>query len=156
MIPFRVPMLCCALTLAMTAGARAGEVNATEVCHRGRTSCSPTVTVRAKPCYDPCEPVGPVRRFFRRVFLPKCPPPCPAPCPGPVVQAPRGVFVPPPPAPLPPANLGRPVPQPQPQPPPPPAESPFPGAASRPGRLTPPAAPLPVRLDRLASRSGQE
>jgi hypothetical protein len=144
MIPLRVPMLCCALTLALAAGARAGEVEAVQVFHHKRACC-------AKPCYDPCEPVGPVRRFFRKVFLPKCPPLCPVPCPEPVVQAPRPIVVPP----LPPASLGRPVPQP-PAPPAPPVESPFPGATSRPQRLTPPTPPLPVRLDRLASRSGEE
>jgi hypothetical protein len=134
---------CCALlALASTAPlASAGEVDADLVCHRRPVTA----------CYDPCCPphrVGPVRRFFRRVFCPCCPPPCPVRV-APVVVAPAP---PPPPAAVfvPPAGLDRPV-------PPPPPGTTIPGTGSalrRSGVLTPPAPPPPVRLDRMASRYG--
>src|SRR5262249_53974108 len=132
MTPFRVAVLCCALVLSLAGAASADEVDATlTCCHR---HCG-------KKCYDPCEPVGPVRRFFRKVFLHPCPPPCPAPV--------GVVFVPPPPAPCgPSANLGRPVAPPAPTPDVAPVPAPFPSATSnRPQRLTPPTPPTPVRLD---------
>jgi hypothetical protein len=157
LFPLRVRALFCALLLALAAQpAPAAEVVATPVC-----GCC-----RKKSCYDPCEPVGPVRRFFRRVFRRPCPPP-------PLVIAPAPVFVPPPPAPcpppgVPPADLDRPIPAPPPPPAPappaPPAPvpaAPFPSAGSsyrnEPKVLTPPTPPPPIRLDRIAGRgaSGQ-
>jgi hypothetical protein len=150
MIPYRVRGLFCALALVLASGAvEAGEVVATPACHR----C-------CRKCYDPCQPVGPVRRFLRKVFLRPCPPPpvpLPVTCPPPVpvvTPAPGpAVFLPPSPsAPVPPANLGRPEAVP---PAPPPAIAPFPsaGAAYRSGRSDP--SPMPIRVDRIASRNGQ-
>jgi len=142
MTPLRVGLLCCALTVALASAgpARADEVEGTlACCHR-----------RCKACYDPCEPVGPVRRVLRRVFLRPCPPPCPAPV---------AVVIAPPPAPqcAPPARIGQPFLPPAPAPAPgSTSESPFPSAtSSRPKQLTPPTPPQPVRLDHLASRNGE-
>jgi hypothetical protein len=161
MFPSRVRMFACALVLgAAVLPTRAADVPAVPVCGGccapATAPCyAPAPTCRVRKCYDPCEPVGPIRRFLRRVFLPPCPRCCP---PAPVVGvAPApAIFVPPPPAPVaaPPAvDPGRPVPPPPPAPP-----APFPGTGSAyrrpPGVLTPPVPPPPIRLDRIASRSG--
>jgi hypothetical protein len=135
-----------------------------------------------KHCYDPCEPVGPIRRFFRRVFLRPCPPPppplvvprCPtvAVIPGPVPAAPVPYVTPPaptvpaaPPAAFPSAEMGRPQPVPpttsESSRPPEPADDsrlvpepvpPTTGSAFP--RLTPPLSEQPIRLDRIASTGG--
>ncbi len=160
MFPSRVGVFACALIVgAAVLPLRAAEVPAMPVCGgccapaTTQYYCAPAPVYRTSRCYDPCEPVGPVRRFLRRVFLPPCPRCCP---PAPVIGvAPApAVFVPaPPPAPVaaPPAvDPGRPV------PPPPPAPFSSAGSAYRrpPNVLTPPVPPPPVRLERLASRSG--
>ncbi len=159
MIPPRVHVLLCALWVGAAAlPAPAADAPAVLVgCH-------------CKKCYDPCEPVGPVRRFLRRVFLRPCPPapvavvavpsapgcapppPAFAPAPAPAAFAPPpAAFAPPPPAaavapPSPPAAV----------PAAPPAPAPFPAAGSAyrhaPQVLTPSAPPPPVRLDHMASR----
>jgi hypothetical protein len=146
MIPNGVRGLACALALAVVCtAAQAGETVATPVCGSCR-ACR-------RPCYDPCEPVGPIRRFLRKVFLPRCPAPCPPPCPVPVVVPAPGptVFVPPaaPPT-LPPAGLERPVPV---APTVPPPAAPFPSATSRWNDEAAP--PPPVRVDRIASLKGE-
>jgi hypothetical protein len=165
------PLWGCALTCALANPAPAAEpIEGTPACHRRHasycaapvTTCRPVVVYHPHPayrvgrCYDPCEPVGPVRRFFRRVFLPPCPRPCPAPCPAPLVAglpAPPPVasvpFNPPPPAPV---EMGRPVPAP---PPPAPAVVPPVSGSSYP-RLTPPLPEPPVRADRIASTGALE
>lgn len=155
MAPKRVHGMFCALLLVLAGTAQAGEPQATPVCGRSR-SC-----YAGRRCYDPCQPVGPVRRFLRRVFLPRCPPPCPAPCPPAVtvVPAPRpAVFLPPAvppvapaPPPPPPANLDRPAPVPAAPPAPLAPSAPFPsaGAAYRTPYVVP--SPPPVRVDRIAS-----
>jgi hypothetical protein len=144
MIPHWVRGLLCALALALVSmTAEAGETSATPVC-----GC-------CRRCYDPCQPVGPVRRFLRKVFLPRCPAPCPPACPLPVVIPPPApaVFLPPAPPPaVPPANLDRPVPVvPPATPPAPPAAGPFPSPASRTPGLEPSPPPPPIRADRIAS-----
>jgi hypothetical protein len=147
MIPTRVRGLVCALALTVLAtAAPAAEIEATPVCGHCRSCCG-------RPCYDPCQPVGPVRRFLRKVFLPRCPAPCPPPCPGPVVLPPPvpAVFAPAVPAP-PPANLDRPLPSVPPGPlAPPPVVAPFPSATSRSADAEPTPPPPPVRVDRIAS-----
>jgi hypothetical protein len=162
MFPLRVRVFACALVAAAAVlPVRAAEVPAVPVCGgccapATPPCCAPVPTCRVRKCYDPCEPVGPIRRFLRRVFLPPCPRCCP---PAPVVGvAPApAVFVPPscpaavagPPA----VDPGRPAPPPPPAPP-----APFPGTGSAyrrpPNVLTPPVPPPPIRLDRIASRLG--
>jgi hypothetical protein len=73
-----LPVWGCALILtgAVALNARAGEVPAVPATTDG-THAEGTLTFCHKHCYDPCEPVGPIRRFFRHVFLHPCPPPCP-------------------------------------------------------------------------------
>ena len=153
MIPNRVRGVVCALALVLVSGAaEAGETLATPVCHPCR-----------KRCYDPCQPVGPVRRLLRRVFLRPCPPPCSPPCSPLIVPAPSAppVFLPAPtpiaPVLPPAANLGRPeAPALTAPPAPPPPLAPFPSAgASYRSPVVPPPPPPPVRVDRIASRTGQ-
>jgi hypothetical protein len=151
MIPSRDRMIYCALALALTClPASAAETPADLVfCHKH------------KSCYDPCEPVGPIRRFFRSVFRVPCPPQPPPPMivPVPVVRAapapacaPSTILPAAPPAPPARVDIGRPVPvNPPLDVPPPTPPGPVSGFGTRPPRLTPPTPPPPVRLDRLAS-----
>ena len=166
MIPFRDRFIACALAFLCFAGlASAGEVQGDLAC------CRKPTTSGFRSCYDPCEPVGPIRRFFRSVFRVPCPPPrpvvvpvavmrpnCPPGCPPAGIAAP-GTLPGTLPA-APPVDIGRPVPvnppvnvpnppsptssfglRPQPQP-------------VAPRAMTPTPRPAPVPLDRLASRSG--
>jgi hypothetical protein len=156
MFPIRNVLLACAFTSACFIGlVRAGETPGELACHRKPT------TVGFRSCYDPCEPVGPIRRFFRQVFRVPCPPPrpvmvpivaapaCPpatfnsAPLPGTLPAAP-------------PVDVGRPVPvNPPLDVPPPSPPAPVSGFGNRqPQAPVAPPAPRPVPLDRLASRSG--
>jgi len=171
MIPLRDCLFACACTLAslgLVARASAGEVEGDLACYRKPT------TVGFRSCYDPCEPVGPIRRFFRAVFRVPCPPPrvvvpvamlpaaCPPACPpacGSATPALPSTL----PAAPPPVDVGRPVPvNPPINVPPPTPPTPMSGFGVRPQpqpvapRSTLPT-PLPtaVPLDRLASRSGQ-
>jgi hypothetical protein len=155
MIPSRRDLLpLCALAFGLTATvAPAAEVEADLVGCR-KAACH--------SCYDPCEPVGPIRRFFRSVFRVPCPPaaqPIMVPAavvrttpdcgPGSIVPALPPSIVPA----APPVDIGRPgrvMPPIDVPPPSPPA--PVNGFGARPPRLTPPTPPVPVRLDRLASR----
>lgn len=166
MTSHRGQALACALLAALAGGAvRAGEVAADPVCcHKARTSC-------CAPCGDPCcQQVGPIRRFFRRVFHKDCCQPAVvaapvmvAPVCPPVVVAPppvRPVVPVYPPAPrafpaAPPAAIAAPEAPPMPvAPPAPPA--PFPGASSSYRRdPAPPAPPPPIRFERIASRAGE-
>ena len=128
-----------ALLVAFPGTLQAEEVEGTLACHKCKpaVSCYPPVVQRMKPCYDPCEPVGPIRRFFRRVFLRPCPPPCPAPCP------PRGaamVAVVPGPAPVAPAPFA--------PPPPPPEPAPVPFAPSAPAPAPSPFGPPSAEMGR--------
>lgn len=152
-------------------GVRAGEVEGDLMCRGCGPSRSfyvaPAVSLQVRSYYEPCEPVGPVRRFLRRVFRPCCPPPCrpavavvpapiytpapvayPVPAPAPVFSAPIAPTTPPP------ATLDRPL----------VPTAPFPSAAApevpgsnsslrREGQMPLPPLP-PVRADRIASREG--
>jgi hypothetical protein len=167
MITLRGQALACALLVAgLSAPAvSAGEVAAQSVCGGCRPAVAryyyaPVTGYSVTACYDPCPPVGPIRRFLRRVFRPCCPPPV---LPPPVVVRPAVVApaCPPPAVVGPPAAVSAPAPFPEATIPPaaPPAPAPVvPGSNSslrREGVLTPPTPPLPVRLDRIASRSGE-
>ncbi|MGL4555780.1 MAG: hypothetical protein ACRC33_31820 [Gemmataceae bacterium] len=155
MIPPRDRLTLCALALGLACvPARAAEVEADLAC------CRKPFVAGYRSCYDPCEPVGPVRRLFRAVFRVPCPPPAPPMMvPVAVVRptadcAPSAVL---PSAPPPAVDLGRPVPvNPPLDVPPPTPPAPVSGFGRRPPRLTPPTppAPVPVRYDRMASRGG--
>lgn len=160
MTPARVFVCGCALLLgAAVRPASAEDGLFRPVCG----GCRP-----ARACYEPCPPVGPIRRLLRRVFHPCCPPPRPA-CPPvlPVAPAPP-VVAPAPFAPPPPAALGAPVAPPAlPAPPAPLVTEPDPlratptpappgtGSSLRrvPPPLTPPTPPPPIRVERIASGS---
>ncbi|MFO0927949.1 MAG: hypothetical protein U0736_13060 [Gemmataceae bacterium] len=161
MTSIRGHALACALLLAALAvpTVRAAEVPADPVCcHKKQASCY-------QPCNPCCPPVGPVRRFFRRVFHKDC---CPQPvivapavvaapvvapvCPPPIAVAPRPV-VPAYPAPAaPPASIAAPEPPPMPAAP----TAPFPSASSSYRRdPVPPQPAPPIRFERIASRAGE-
>jgi hypothetical protein len=154
MFPLPLRVLVCALVagLAVLPGRAAGGDG--EPATFSLTCCR-------KKCYDPCEPVGPVRRFLRRVFLRPCPPPVVAVAPAPVVLPAAPVPCAPPCAPPVPAPAP-PVPAPAPPVPAPPVPSaPFPpgtGSSYRhpPHVLTPPTPPPPIHVERIASVKGDE
>jgi hypothetical protein len=147
-------MIYCAFALGLAAlPAWAAETPADLACCRKHTA-------GFRSCYDPCEPVGPIRRFFRAVFRVPCPPPAPpVMVPVPIVRAapapacaPSAIMPALPPAPPGRIDIGRPTPvNPPLDVPPPTPPGPVSGFGIRPPRLTPPTPPPPVRLDRLAS-----
>jgi hypothetical protein len=153
----------CALALVVASNhpASAGEVTADPVCCRRPVACcyEPVYTTRCWPrrCYDPCRPVGPVRRCLRKIFLPPCPRPCcpqpvvavPVPAPVAVVPAPPVFPTPAPPAPAP--VMVRPAPVPPAAPPVPPPLPPGESSFRRAPGLTPPTPPPPVRVEHIAS-----
>lgn len=141
MFPFRDRLIVCALCLAFVVGtAPAAEVSAE------LASCRKPFVSGYRSCYDPCEPVGPIRRFFRAVFRVPCPPPAPpVMVPVAVVRPVQPILAPA----APPVEVGRPTPVNPPldvPPPTPPTSSR--GMSVIPNQRT---VPVPVRLDRLAS-----
>jgi hypothetical protein len=140
----RALVMSCALALGAAGTASAGETPAELACNR----CG---TTARKSCYDPCEPVGPIRRLWRSLFRRPCPPT--------VVAAP--LAVPPPPPACAPAALGFPA-APAPRadvspgdshlpPPPPSPAAPFTGSS----RTAPPPARSDLRFERMASLAPQ-
>lgn len=148
MTPKRALVLSCALALCATGSLSAADTPADLACHRSGS------TSRYGSCYDPYEPVGPIRRMWRALFRAPCPPcpPRPAyiPVPVPVASAapcpPADGF---PAAPPPRVELGRPGPAEPPPAPPPSPPGPFAGSS----RAAPAPPPSPLRFERMASRA---
>lgn len=145
----RAFLLGCAVVLG-SGMASAAEVPGTLTCGR----CGPS---RYSSCYDPCEPVGPIRRFFRRVFRVPCPQPAPvmvgAPAmpvhvPAPMSAPAPFAGVPSPPATLGAPEMGRDAPL-APLAPPPSPPTPF----TESSRVPPTVPPSALRFERMASRT---